>query len=529
MFLKKWSAASLAIAAVAALCLTQPAAAESKPYVPKITWKKCKDADLDSYGARCADVAVPLDHAKPHGKKITIAISRVKHTVKASKYQGVMFANPGGPGGSGLWLSTFGDYVPGGAGKAYDWIGFDPRGVGRSKPVVRCDGTYNGYDRPAFVPTTPEIEQAWFARTTAYTDACRSRNGAILDHMTTEDVARDLDLIRAALHRPRINYYGFSYGTYLGQVYSTLFPSRVRRMVFDGTVDPRGIWYQNNLDQDAPFDSNVNAWFAWLAQRDARFHLGDTATEVKDLFYATRDKLDETPVKTKRGLIGGSEWNDTFLWAGYYQGTWTGLADAFSEYVVEGQVRTLAQAYLEASGYGDDNGYAVYLGVQCTDAPWPTSWEKWSQDNWAIHALAPFETWANAWFNEPCRHWPGKARRPVTVTGAKVKSLLLVNETLDAATPYAGSLEVRRRYPQASLVAVKGGRNHSYSLSGNRCVDHPIVSYLRSGALPKRRKGDVADKTCAPLPLPRPGAQSQRAASRSEPMRLQLQRAGVIR
>lgn len=536
--MKKWVTCALAMTSLVALMLSQPASATTvaakttAAAAPKITWKACANAGLASRGAQCADVAVPLDHAKPRGKKITIAISRIKHTVPDSQYQGAMFVNPGGPGGSGLTLSVLGSYVPKKAGAAYDWIGFDPRGVGSSKPAVSCQPSYAGYNRPKYVPTSATIEKAWFAKNNSYTRACGAKNGAILDHLTTKDVAKDIDLIRAGLGEKKINYYGFSYGTYLGQVYATLFPSHVRRMVFDGTVDPRGVWYEGNLGQDKPFDRNINIWFDWVARHDSTYHLGSTKAAVKKLWYATQKKLYATPVQGEGGKLGGSEWTDAFLYAGYYQSTWTDLADTFSAFINDDDVAALEASYLDASGYGDDNGFAVYLGVQCTDVKWPTSWRKWARDNWAIHAVAPFETWANAWYNESCRHWPAKSKKPATITGKHIKSLLMINETLDAATPYSGSIEVRKRFKGASLIAVPGGTTHSNSLNGNACVDDQIADYLLTGKLPKRVKGNHADTTCAALPQPEPEAataqkkQAQKQTVTTD-VRALIQKAGV--
>lgn len=494
-----------------ALLLTVPPAAQAKTAAsaatPKITWGACTSAALKSRGAECAKVAVPLDYNKPRGKKIKIAISRIKHTVPAPQYQGVMLVNPGGPGGSGLTLSVLGEFVPKDAGKAYDWIGFDPRGVGESQPVVSCDPTYRGagYNRPAFVPRTKKITRSWMNITNKYTKKCDKKNGAILEHLTTKEVARDMDMIRKALHKKQINYYGFSYGTYLGQVYASKFPTKVRRMIFDGTVDPRGVWYKGNLGQNKPFDRNINIWFGWIAQHDSTYHLGKTKAQVRKTFYATQKKLYKKPAENAKGKkLGGSEWSDSFLYAGYYESTWTDLASVFSAFVNDGDVAALDAAYLDASGYGDDNGYAVYLGVQCTDAKWPTSWKKWKRDNNRIYKVAPYETWANAWYNEPCRHWPATSHAPQKITGKKIKSLLMINETLDAATPYSGSIEVRKRFKKASLIAVPGGTTHSNSLNGNACVDNAIADYLLTGKKPARKKGNGPDLKCAPLPKPQP-------------------------
>src|SRR3982750_2150147 len=219
---------------------------------PPVSWGVCTAASLKSRNAECGFLTVPLDYAHPGGTKIKLAVSRIKHKSTAADYQGVMLTNPGGPGGSGLTLSVLGDYVPDGVGGDYDWIGFDPRGVGSSVPSLSCDTEYFGYARPYYVPVTRSLERTWLAKAEGYAKACDRAGGALLDHVKTTDTVADMESIRKALGAKQINYYGFSYGTYLGQVYSTLHPNQVRRMVLDGNVDPRRVWYDANLDQDIP-------------------------------------------------------------------------------------------------------------------------------------------------------------------------------------------------------------------------------------------------------------------------------------
>jgi hypothetical protein len=139
-----------------------------------------------------------------------------------------------------------------------------------------------------------------------------------------------------------------------------------------------------------------------------------------------------------------------------------------------------------------------------------SGWAVWSKDNHRVNAIAPFETWANAWFNAPCLHWPAPAARqaPMQINGNGIGSALLIDETLDAATPFPGSLEVRALFPHSVLLAEPGGTTHADSLSGNLCVDNTIASYLASGQLPARNASAKWDKTCKPLPLPNPSAAS---------------------
>lgn len=479
-----------------------------------IDFGPCASERLADAGAQCGVVPVPLDHSRPGGAKIKIAVSRVRHTVPDAKYQGVVLVNPGGPGGSGLGLSVLGQYVPKGAGAAYDWIGFDPRGVGSSSPSLECVPNYFGSDRPDYVPTTKALEQVWRDRSARYASACGRDGGALLEHMKTTDAAKDMDAIREALGQRRINYYGFSYGTYLGQVYATLFPDRLRRAVFDSNVDPRKVWYQANLDQDVAFDRNIGIFFGWVARHDDTYHLGRTQRDVEQLYYAEQDRLRRYPAG---GVVGPDEWVDAFLQAGYYEQTWVGTAEVFASWVNDHKSGPLIEAYRSADGVGEsDNGFAVYNAVQCTDVQWPQQFATWRQDNWAVHRDAPFETWANAWFNAPCLTWPAKAGTPVAVDGKGVAPVLLVGETLDAATPYAGSLEVRRRFPASRLIGLPGGTSHANSLYGNACVDDTIADYLLTGALPARKAGGGADKTCQPAPQPEPSASVAAVTGRQE-------------
>jgi pimeloyl-ACP methyl ester carboxylesterase len=522
----------LATAATIALAVSGGAAAygaeavppRGQPGYPAIAWGECTDAGLQSRKAECGFLTVPLDYSAPTGKTIKLAVSRIKHSVPDDKYQGVMLINPGGPGASGLTLSALGENVPNGAGAGYDWIGFDPRGVGASQPKLTCDSKYQGYNRPAYVPSTPELERIWLARARNYAAACAKNGGALLNNLRTVDTVRDMERLRSALGAEQINFYGYSYGTYIGQVYATLHPNRVRRMVLDGVVNPDRVWYKSNLDQDVAFDRNIKVYFGWLAAHDKQYHLGKTGEKVEKLFYAEQAKLAKKPADR---VIGPDELTDVFLQAGYYVFGWDSVASAFASWVNDSDPAPLRKLF-DASNpqeKGSDNGYAVYLAVQCTDTQWPMSWEKWRTDNWRVHRTAPFETWGNAWYNAPCLTWAGKAGKPVRVDGAKVPPILLISETLDAATPFSGSLAVRKRFPRSALIEGVGGTTHAGSLFGNACVDGAIADYLATGKLPRRVKANRADKRCRPLqPADPSAAKGKRAENGASLSRLELQK-----
>ncbi len=508
----------------AGLSAAGPAAAAvtARSQVSSISWGKCSETDLQQAGAQCTMLPVPLNYSHPTGPKIQIAVSIIRHTSK--HYQGIILTNPGGPGGSGLDLNVFligelkaEESQASAAGRAadkaaiadYDWIGFDPRGVGSSVPAVTCEPDYFAAPRRSYDPTTKYLLSYWLGRSKRYAEACQTHSAAqaaLLRNMTTKDSARDMDSIRAALGQPRITYYGFSYGTYLGQVYASMFPTHVRRLILDSNVDPRGVWYQANLAQDIAFNRNVNIWFGWLAKYHHIFHVGKTEAAVRARFNAEEAKLRKHAIN---GVVGPDEWIDIFLEAGYYEETWVQLGDAFSAWATTHSAKAAANMvtlYQETDGPGNDNEFAVYNAVQCTDVQWPLSWAKWSRDNRRVNRIAPFETWANAWFNAPCLYWPAPASKPEHINGSKIHSALLIDETLDAATPFEGSVEVRKLFPHSVLLAEPGGTTHADSLDGDLCVDNTIAKYLAHGTLPKRSHNPKArwDTTCKPLPRPVP-------------------------
>ncbi len=483
---------------------TTPASAAPAYTPPALHWGACSDPTLQHDGAQCTMMTVPLDYGRPRGTTIQIAVSRVMHTVPMSEYQGVMLTNPGGPGGSGLTLSTLGQLVPGGVGGDYDWIGFDPRGVGSSIPSLSCDGDYFGFDRPDYRPFTPALTRAWFRKTSAYAAACGKAGGLLLDHVRTTDTVADMESLRVALGQQKISYYGFSYGTYLGQVYATLHPDRVRRFVLDSNVDPRGVWYQANLDQDVAFDEVMPYFWTWIAQHDSVYHLGTSASAIQKRWYAVLAQVTRAPADG--GKIGPDEWTDAFLGAGYYVYGWADTASAYSRVVNDHDWKPLEALYVAANGAtgpGADNEYAMYSATQCSDVSWPSSWARWAQDNWTIYGRHPFETWANAQYNQVCRYWPGASGTPVKVTGSTtLPGMLLIDETHDAATPYEGSLYIRSLFTRSVLVEGVGGTTHAGSLSGVACTDDTVAAYLATGALPARVSGDRSDKQCSPVPPP---------------------------
>ncbi|MFJ3669185.1 alpha/beta hydrolase [Streptomyces sp. NPDC090106] len=475
--------------------------------VTRLTWKKCGTTDYPTL--QCASLKVPLDHDDPRGRQITLALSRVPHT--AATYQGPLLVNPGGPGGSGLSLAGFvASSLPKAVAAQYDVIGFDPRGVGASKPALDCKPGHFDPVRPDSVPVTAAVEKANLSRAKAFAAACGKKYADVLPYINTVQTVRDMDSIRAATGSKKINYFGYSYGTYLGAVYAKLFPERVRRLVLDSIVDPTGVWYDDNLDQDYAFNDRHLAFMAWVAKYDTTYKLGTDPAKVEAKWYAMRAAVAK---KAAGGKVGPAELEDTFLPGGYYNGYWPYLAEAFSAYVNGKNADPLVEAYesfaaVDASG---DNGYSVYTSVQCRDASWPRDWSQWRNDNWAAYKKAPFLTWNNAWYNAPCAFWPTNAQRPVNVANGHLPPVLLFQATNDAATPYEGGATMHRLLKGSSLVVEQGGGNHGISLSGNVCLDKHLAAYLTDGTVP--RGAGEADAVCDALPDPKPPASAAASPS----------------
>jgi pimeloyl-ACP methyl ester carboxylesterase len=489
------------------------------------SWSACGSGG----GVECSTLTVPLDYAHPdNGRTVKVAVDRVPADPSVP-YQGIMLVNPGGPGGSGLGMAPYlRQAVPHGAAAGYDVIGFDPRGVGASVPSLHCNSHYFGSNRPSFTPKTKKLLSYWLRKTQGYAAACgRSSARGLLPFMSTTDVVKDMESFRAAyltqlqsnplLNAAKIpklgvmNFYGFSYGTYLGQVYATFYPTKVGRFVLDGVVNPADYWYGANLKQEIYFDRNIKVFLRWVAAHPRVFHLGTSGRKIRRGLGVELKRLDKHPAA--HGRLGPDELIDALLDAGYYVYDWAAIGKAYSDLIRHQRGAALYGMYA-SSNLGDDNGYAVYTAVQCTDVRRPPLKQQLA-DARRINKAHPFLAWDNTWYNMPCLTWPARSHARIPVSGAGVTGkVLLINETLDAATPYSGALELRSRFPSSRLIAGLNGTTHASSLSGVGCVDNRIAAFLGTGALPSRLSGRRSDVSCPRVPPP-PASSSSRTAARA--------------
>lgn len=265
-----------------------PAAAS--PPTATLAWHTCStgpdDADgaaLDAAGAQCAEVAVPLDYSRPRGRTITIALSRLAATDPAHR-RGALIPNPGGPGDPALTLGVELAQAAPALAAHYDLIGMDPRFVGRSTPLsCQWDTGLSmrgaGPTRQTFAETT--------VRARGLAAGCVRGNEDLLPYASTRNAARDMDQVRAALGEPTLSYLGWSAGSYLGAVYTQLFPGRVDRFVLDSAVDPDTYGPGVTRAMGAPTEAALRNWAGWAATRDATYHLGATREAV----LATVDRV----------------------------------------------------------------------------------------------------------------------------------------------------------------------------------------------------------------------------------------------
>ncbi|KFG09108.1 alpha/beta hydrolase [Streptomyces scabiei] len=492
--------------AVAADTLTGPVARRAAD--EGIRFGTCPAAEGLPDGVRCGTVKVPLDYARPDGRQISLTVSRVRAKGKDAQgrkvaRQGALVFNPGGPGASGMFFPLLGllpDWKRLGA--AYDLVGYAPRGVGRSAPLS-CRDPRTLRRGPSAAPTHPSeaYKKERVARAKAFARGCARRGGSALRHYHSLNNARDLDVLRAALGEPRLTFVGASYGTYFGALYASLFPSHVRRMVFDSVVnpDPEQIWYRNNLDQSAAFEGRWADFRAWTARHDAVYGLGDTPEKVLRRYERAAARLAARPAG---GKVGPGQLHGAFLQAAYYDDHWPQRALALSAYL-KGDPKPLVQIAgpsPEEAAVEQENASAVYTAVECNDGPWPTEWRVWDRDNTRLARTAPFETWDNVWANLPCAYWTGPRQRPLDVrTGpGELPPTLILAAERDAAAPYDGAIALHRRLWGSVLVTERDAGNHGVGWGANRCVNGHLEAYLLEGRLPERRAA------CAPRPEPAP-------------------------
>lgn len=464
-------------------------------------WHRCSPDQPASY--ECATIKVPLDYQRPRGRTIDLAISRVKSENPAKRH-GVMLLNPGGPGGSGLDLPLMmKESMPEEVREKYDLIGFDPRGVGSSSPITcGLNDAEQSIDRP-YRPGTFPSDVAW-ARTVA--DKCRQKAGAVLPHISTRNTARDMDAIRAALGERRISYVGYSYGTYLGAVYTQMFPQRTDRFVLDSGVDPQRIWRGMFQVWASEAEPAFKRWTEWTAERAGEFRLGNTPKAVSDTFWALVARADADPIVLEGQKITGDDIRAArglFFYPAQAAPLVRELKDAAEgRPAAPGAANRWRSVRSGAQEPASDNGSAVFWSVVCADTDnWPRDPERYRRD--AARDKVAYPLYGDMASNiKPCAFWQRPLEAPTPMrTRANV---LTVQNEWDSQTPLVSGQGLHRALKGSRMVLAAGGEGHGvYLADPTSCANAPVNAYLATGRLPA---GDVTCRTA-------PGDGDRRGAS----------------
>ena len=477
---------TIVLAAMLSSCApqTDTAPAADDYYSQQVEWTECGES------LTCTTVAVPTDWSNLEGESISLSL--VRHSPASGESQGALFVNPGGPGGSGV------DFVRDGVtnavdetlAAAYDIIGFDPRGVGESTPVT-CTEDASGLDAFLYgiipgVRGTEEWLNAKKATAQEFIDGCEMYTGELLQHLDTLSVAKDLDLMRAVVGEEKLNYLGYSYGTFIGMVYAQEFPQNVGYMVLDGAVDPSAEGAESP-GQAAGFEMALGNWIEWcLEQTDCPF--SGTPEEVAAQIATMLADLDENPLPASDGrLVGGDTFASGITSALYSPDTWPDLSELFLGYL-NGDVDpaiALADWY---NGRNDDGTYVsndteAFLAIGCADTP-ATEESTWAESAQMIIEAAPVLGPYFTYVDVLCSLWPSP---PVFDTAGMKPTgeepIIIIGTTGDPSTPIEWAEGVVESLTDGRLITYSGEGHLAYN-RGDSCVNTLVNDFFINDVVP---------------------------------------------
>ncbi|MEU1487660.1 alpha/beta hydrolase [Streptomyces sp. NPDC005752] len=449
-------------------------------------WKRCdapEGGTAPGPGWRCATVDVPLDHAKPDGERIGIALIRKPATKKDARLGSMLF-NFGGPGGSGVGILPRAAASYEELNTRYDLVGFDPRGVAASSGV-RCRGDEEQEKAHREVDMTPDTtaeEAAFIADGTDFGAGCERLSGAVLPHVGTANAARDMEEIRRALGDRKLSYFGISYGTELGGTYAHLFPKSVGRVVLDAVVDPTADSVGHARNQTTGFQRALENYLKDRGQ--------DPAAGTRRI-AALLERMDRDPLPT----ASGRELNESLAVTGivsplYSKSGWPTLTAALHEAEKTGRgdrLLALADSYngRDENGHYDNRSHSQ-RAISCADAKArPTVAEARAllpEFRELSPVFGPFLAWDTAGW---CAGWPVEGEHDTPEASAPgAAPILVVGTTGDPATPYEGARRMADELGEGVGVMLtnKGEGHGSYGESA--CVTSLVDAYFLKGEVP---------------------------------------------
>lgn len=457
-------------------------------YSQKLSWSECEG------GAQCADLQVPVDYAKPNGQTIKIKVLKRGAT---GKKIGSLVVNPGGPGGSGVDYANAADLIVGEpVRRAYDIVGFDPRGVQRSAPVTCLSNA--AMDKNLGGDPTPDDaaeQKAFMSGSKSFGAACQAKAGNLIGHVSTVEAAKDMDVLRSALGEGKLDYLGKSYGTFLGTTYADLFPSKVGRFVLDGVVPPDLSTSQVNKGQAEGFERATRAYVKDCVEQGTCPLGSDEEAGMKKL----RDFLKQVDSKPLPVANDTRVKQLTEGWASmgiaqamYAKQLWPDLTKALQQaFAGNGDgLMELANSYASRDSEGNYSGniMQVISAVNCLDRGGSADPKVYAKDAAEFAKVAP--TWGPmlAWGSATCGTWPIKATgqaKKITAKGAG--PILVVGTTRDPATPYEWSVRLNDMLSDSRLISYDGDGHTAYASAGSSCVDDLVNTYLLRGTVPQAK------------------------------------------
>jgi pimeloyl-ACP methyl ester carboxylesterase len=460
----------------------------------KLDWATCYE-DFE-----CTDLRVPIDYADLTVGTFKIAVLRYKAQDPKNRI-GSLIVNPGGPGGSGVDYAYNAEYVfdPDVLDR-YDIVGFDPRGVNRSAPIecLTDEETDANYASDAKPDTEAELEQA-LADSKDFIDKCESAN-EYLTHYSTAAAARDMDILRAALGDKKLNFFGKSYGTYLGTLYAQFFPDKVGRMILDGALDPNISILEQNISQAKGFDDALDAFLSDCAkQDDCPLPKNKQEATLKIIALFETAALNPLPRKTKvendertatESLIvlgtASALYDDVDGWpklrTAFLEGQ-QGYGDTFLD---------LADQYSGRSSDGSYMSNELDSGaiIDCLDWPDTRSVEKTKADAKRFTDAAPVFGPYLAYTNISCKYLTPPTKDKLTrttnkITAIKTAPVIVIGTTRDPATPYEWSVGLHEIFKNSKLISLDAD-GHTGQGRGSACVDEAVDAYMLKGLTPSK-------------------------------------------
>lgn len=454
-------------------------------YDQELTWEEC---DL----VVCAELTVPVDYEDPEGGSIEVLVAKFEAEDQENR-EGSLVVNPGGPGGSGVELATYAGYgvfTPAVV-ERYDIVGFDPRGVGGSEPLDCVDDReldeYIGLEPDPEGDAVAEGNEVW----SDFIAGCEENGGELLEHMSSRDVVRDMDVLRAALEEDTLDYLGYSYGTVIGSIYADTFPDRVGRLVLDGAALPNSTSLDMGLGQAEGFERASRAYVEWCIEQ-GECVLGDDVDEGMQWIADFLDDVGSRELPTGdeyvETLTGG--WAETGVIAAMYsEDTWGMLSSAL-ESAEDGDgsaLMTLANMYAGRSADGSyaTNTMEAFSAVSCLDRP--DSGEEglpFEEIEARFTEVAP--TWGPRMASEGgCALWPVTSQyEPAPTPAEGADPILVIGTTRDPATPYEWAVELADMLDSGVLLTYDGDGHTAYN-KGSSCIDEAVEAYLLEGTVPE--------------------------------------------